>query len=151
MFFGKNSHSLDEKGRLSIPARYRKEITGPLFLCVDISGEYLEVHNQTSHLAKQQFLASFNPLDIEAQNLKIFLNSSIQEITLDAAGRINLPKDILEIVGIIKDVIVIGNGNSLVIWDAKAFNNKMELNDENIISFMKEQAKRLSDLANENK
>ena len=96
MFFGKSNHNIDDKGRLALPSKFRKMIKGKIFLNVDLTGEYLELVMKNTHDKRQDFLNSFDEFNIEAKQIKIFLNAQTHEVKIDSLGRINIPHQILK-------------------------------------------------------
>ncbi len=141
MFFGKTTHKLDTKGRLNLPSRFKSKIDTKIYLNISITMDYLEIVTEDSHNRRQEFLNTFNYLDPDANQLKIFMNAFTYEIELDKAGRVNIPQEVMETVGITTNVVVTGNGDKIAIWDEQKFieNSKLMAND------IKDIAKRLSE------
>lgn len=116
-FRGIHDHSLDAKNRLTVPARFRAELAGPIVLgkgfetCLQVFPE--KVYEGIADAA----LAGVNPLSPQARDLNRHLFGNSTPTELDSAGRIMLPKDFLEYAGITKDAKVVGAGQWLEIWD----------------------------------
>lgn len=144
MFYGKSENNLDEKGRLSIPAKFKNKMDGKIYITISPSFEYLELITEGAHQRVQNFLATFNDFDSDANEMKLFINANTFEVELDKAGRINLPKEAMEIVHIKKQVIVTGNGDKLSIWDKAAFETKYNDNKPSMAKSMKDIAARLA-------
>ena len=125
MFRGVNSLTLDSKGRLAIPTRYRDTLTrvcnGQLVLTVDRDHclllyplpEWEEIEHK---LVK---LPSFN---VQARRLQRLLIGHATECELDSSGRILLPPPLREFAGLQKAVVLIGQGNKFEVWDEGAWN-----------------------------
>ncbi len=137
MFFGKSDHNIDDKGRLALPSKFRKLIKGKIFLNLDITCEYLELVLHKTHNSRQEFLNSFNEFNIDAKQIKIFLNAQTYEVKLDSLGRINIPHQMLKETKINKKVEVVGNGDRIVIWDKTSYNKKYESQKSNMIKIAK--------------
>lgn len=129
MFRGINPLSLDGKGRLAMPAKYRQELlqaaNGQLVLTVDRDRCLLlyplpvweEVEGQLIRLS------STNP---RARALKRLLLGHAEECTLDASGRILLPAPLREFASLEKRVVLVGQGNKFEIWNESAWNDWRE-------------------------
>jgi len=127
MFRGVNTISLDGKGRLAIPTRYRDAIAracnGQLVVTVDRDHcLLLYPHPEWEEIERKVVkLPSFNK---QAQKLKRLLIGHATECELDGSGRILLPPPLREFAGLNKDVVLIGQGNKFEIWDEGAWNVK---------------------------
>ena len=118
MFLGDYQHTLDAKGRVSLPAKFRAEMTGKLVVAKGFE-ECLAVYSVDEYdkfvgtlMAKQDF-------DPKIRLLRRRLTAGAQEVELDSAGRISLPQGLREHAGLKKDVAITGNGNRIEIWDAQ--------------------------------
>src|SRR5271166_3061117 len=122
-FRGTFDHPPDAKNRLTVPARYRATlaegvvITMPVDLkpCVGIwRPEDYERYTQRA-------LAELPPLSPRLTELERFFYGSSQDAELDAAGRIMIPNSLRETAQLSKDVIVVGVGDRLELWDKAAW------------------------------
>jgi MraZ protein len=118
MFLGDYQHTLDAKGRVSLPAKFRAEMTGKLIIAKGFEG-CLAVYSVDEYdrfvgtlMAKQDF-------DPEVRKLRRKLTAGAQDVELDSAGRISLPPLLREYAGLKKDVAITGNGNRIEIWDSE--------------------------------
>jgi MraZ protein len=116
-FRGTFDYSLDAKNRLTVPARFRNELSEGVVLakglerCVAIwTPNAYETYTQTA-------LAGFHPLSKEAQKLQRFFAANSLDTELDAAGRVMVPPFLLEHAGLSKEVVVTGAGDALELWD----------------------------------
>ena len=120
-FHGIHDHTLDAKNRLTVPAKARPELAGGVTVvkgfetCLQVwpAADYTRV--------AQQALAGLNPLGPEARDLKRHLYGNASSVDLDAAGRVNLSRDQLEHAGLSKEVVVVGSGEYLEVWDRDAW------------------------------
>jgi MraZ protein len=118
MFLGDYQHTLDAKGRVSLPAKFRADMTGKLVIAKGFD-ECLAVYSVDEYdefvgtlMAKQDF-------DPEVRLLRRKLTAGAQEVELDSAGRISLPQQLRDYAGLKKDVAITGNGNRIEIWDSE--------------------------------
>jgi MraZ protein len=116
-FHGIHDHTLDAKNRLTVPARFRAELSGGVVLAKGFE-TCLQVYPAATHgEITQAALAGVNPLSPEARELKRHLYGNALHTELDSAGRIMIPPPFLQRAGITKDAVVIGAGECLEIWD----------------------------------
>ncbi len=116
-FQGNHDHSLDAKNRLTVPAKSRADLAGGVSLVKGFE-RCLQVWPQQDYdRVAQQALAGLNPLSPQARDLKRHLYGNAMPAELDSAGRIGIPAGFLAHAGITKDVVVVGAGEYLEIWD----------------------------------
>lgn len=131
MFFGEYSHALDEKGRIRIPSKLKVGL-----------GEYVAtkgVNNCIYIFSKTyfetEFLESINRISaysLTGQNAVRAILSSTFEIEEDNQGRFVLPGNLKEFAGITKNVVSVGVGKRIEIWDEetwKEYNSKTSFLD----------------------
>jgi len=125
MFYGEHAHSLDGKGRIILPARFRdvaKEnniekffVTRGLDKCVFMFSEY------EWRLIEQKFKSmSFMKEQQRAFN-RVFFSGAV-DVTPDKQGRFIIPQYLKDFAGITAKTIVIGVSNRIEIWDEKMWN-----------------------------
>jgi MraZ protein len=120
MFLGDHQHTLDAKGRVSLPAKFRAEMTGRLVVAKGLD-ECLYVYPTEEY---QRFVADLltgSDFDPRKRQLRRFFTSGAVETELDSAGRVSLPANLREYAGLTKEIAVTGNGNRIEIWDAEAW------------------------------
>jgi MraZ protein len=131
MFRGINAITIDAKGRLALPARYRDTIDQstktPLVVTIDTEEACLLMYPITQWQLieeKIQQLPSFNPM---ARRIQRLLIGHATELELDANGRVLLPSLLREYANLDKKVVMIGQGNKFELWDdAKWFAKRQQ-------------------------
>lgn len=128
---GSYRHKVDAKGRMSLPASFRKELPTDLTVTIDPYNECLRVYVPEAFNAwiDQAFVDKFGKYDStnhQHVSLRRKLKARAADVSIDAAGRIMLPADQRNAVGISKDVVVAGNDGYFEIWDAKRFDEADE-------------------------
>ena len=119
MFLGTFEHAIDSKGRLFLPAKFRGEsaityiVTRGLESCLYL---YDAKDFQTSVLGKLQTLPAKS--QEEARAFRRVLLAGAQEVTPDDAGRILIPRPLVEHAGLSKDVAILGVGERVELWSA---------------------------------
>ena len=117
MFRGINAISIDAKGRLAVPAKYRDILNGPLVVTIDIEETCLLLYPKTAWQLiedKLQSLPSFNNAARRAQRLLI---GHATDAEADNHGRLLLPPMLREYAKLDKRVVMIGQGNKFEVWD----------------------------------
>jgi MraZ protein len=116
-FRGHYEHSLDAKNRLSIPAKFRTAFSSGLVLAMDsdpcIAAWTPEAHEETV----AQALGGLNPLGSRRKQIQRFFQSNAFDMELDSAGRVTVPGQLIGHASIEKEVMVVGVGDHLEIWD----------------------------------
>jgi MraZ protein len=123
-FRGTYDHTLDAKNRLTVPARYRATLAEGVVMAmpVDLEPCVGVWRPQEYERYTERALAQLPPLSPRLAELERFFYGSSQDAELDAAGRIMLPSFLLEHAGLTKDVVVVGAGDRLELWDRDRWN-----------------------------
>ncbi len=123
MFKGLVEHQLDDKNRLRIPSKFRKELTGE-----DGKRKYSffrGMHNCICVMADEDLDEMLAPIADEAisssKEASALFFSSIHSAEEDAQGRVVFPPMLRKIAGIQKDIVTLGRGNRLEIWSAERY------------------------------
>lgn len=116
MFMGEYSHSIDEKGRLIIPSKFRFELGEKFVLTRGLDG-CLCVYPQSEWNILEEKLRSLPLTNKNARTITRFLVSGAAACELDKQGRILVPNALREYAGLEKDVVVTGNLERIEIWD----------------------------------
>jgi MraZ protein len=115
MFIGEYIHSLDEKGRLTIPNTFRQAL-GEKFYITRGFDKCLRLYTIEEWEKFSEFLSSFSPTDEASMNLKRFWFSGSVEGTWDKLGRVLIPLYLREYAELDRDVVIIGVGKYIEIW-----------------------------------
>ncbi len=128
MFRGINAITIDAKGRLAVPARYREVLSledeGAMVVTIDTEETCLLLYPKRTWQnieEKLQSLPSFNPAARRVQRLLI---GHASDVELDANGRLLLPPVLREYAKLEKHVVMIGQGNKFEVWDEAAWNTR---------------------------
>mgnify|MGYP001028450405 CR=1 FL=1 len=130
MFLGTYTPKLDDKGRLTLPAKFREALAGGLMITKG-QDHSLAVYprDEFTVLARRAAAASRN--DPEARAFVRGLAAGTDEQYADAQGRITLSADHRRYAGLAKECVVIGSVDFLEIWDAQARQTYVDANEEN--------------------
>lgn len=121
MFMSKYNHTIDPKGRLSIPSKYR-EILGDEFVVSKGMDGCLFVYADETWKEFEAKLAALPLVNKQARQLARFFLSGAQYVTVDKQGRILVPQDLREFAGLEKDVVLSGMGSRIEVWSLDKWN-----------------------------
>ncbi|MDR0413794.1 MAG: hypothetical protein LBH84_00065 [Prevotellaceae bacterium] len=135
MFIGSHTCKLDDKGRVPFPAAFRATAAssdGQVRLVVQReSSKYLMVMTKAEGDQEVNFYKETLDLyDDEQRQLFDHLLENMEATDLDSAGRIQLPKRFVEQAGIGKDVVFVGMGSKVKLWDKATYDKSTMSDDE---------------------
>jgi MraZ protein len=114
---GEYEHTIDDKNRLTLPARFRQSFSDGVVVTRGIDGG-LDVHTRQGW---EEFVASrlhgLDRFSRQAREMRRFLYSGAVDTELDKQGRVTLQAALLNKAGLGRDVVVVGVGENLEVWD----------------------------------
>jgi MraZ protein len=120
-FNGTFEHTLDAKNRLTVPSRFRAELSRGVFL-VQGPDPCISLYPATTYEAlTQASLAGLNPMSSQARQLRRMFHAYATSTELDSAGRVMLTPRHLSHATIERDVVVIGAGECLELWSRESW------------------------------
>ena len=130
MFMGEYHHTIDEKGRITIPSKIREQlghdfiITRGLDKCLFIypKVEWENVINKYREL----------PNTKDARNFMRFFLSGATTNEFDKQGRISIPSPLTDYAHLEKECVVIGVNDRIEIWSKEAFDNYLNESIDNV-------------------
>ena len=120
MFFGSFAHTLDEKGRLMIPRKMREELGFKVYIMKGFDGA-LSLYNEDRY---QKLVNDAEKLSFNQHKVRDYLRlqfASTYEMDVDKLGRVQIPTALLAKYGISREVIVLGIGDHIEVWDANKY------------------------------
>jgi MraZ protein len=120
MFYGEYEHSVDEKSRLILPARFRNSLATGVVLARGIERN-IDVYPSGSWHERMGRIADLDSLNREARDMKRYVFSGAAVSELDRQGRVLIPPHLAGYAGIEKDVVVIGVHDHCEIWDRETW------------------------------
>jgi transcriptional regulator MraZ len=123
MFRGRYQHTIDPKGRLSVPAKFRDVLAQYEGTLMVVPNDHaLEVHPLQEWERLENRINEQSQFDPEVRKLGRLYISRAKEVDLDSAGRILLPPDSRQQAGLAKDVTLVGPGRRYFeVWDRTRF------------------------------
>ncbi len=120
MFLGEHQHTLDAKGRVILPARFRERLAGGLVF-VPSQDRCIDVYPRAAFERRVEQLRSLPREDRRARAyLRTFLAGAHEE-TPDSQGRVTLPLRLREYAGLTKDLTINGADEKVEIWDRESW------------------------------
>lgn len=139
MFMGEYNHTVDTKGRLIIPSKFR-ELLGEEFIVTKGLDGCLFVFPQNEWLAFEEKLRALPLTQKGARQFTRFFVAGATPCELDKQGRILLPSTLREFAGLDKDVVLAGMLNRIEIW------SKAKWTENNAYDDMDDIAEQMTDL-----
>jgi MraZ protein len=121
VFRGQFEHTIDPKGRLSIPAKFREALAEGLGdkLVIVPNGDCLDVHPLKVWQDLETKVSELPRLDPDKRLFRhLYLSRGI-DVALDPQGRIQIVQKYREAVGLVKDVTIVGMTEYFEVWDAE--------------------------------
>jgi len=144
MFMGEYHHSIDDKGRIVLPGKFRYEnmdkiiVTRGLEQCL-----YLYTVEEWEKVVAKLNKLPFTKKDARTFMRSFFAGASVCEF--DKSGRINITSPLVSYAGLTKECVIIGVNDRIEIWDKNSYENYMSEN----ASKMEEIAENLFEVQNE--
>ena len=129
MFIGQYSHSLDNKGRVAVPAKFRSKLKKAVVTKGLDSCLFLYPEKEWQKMADQIAARPIDVADNRAFSRTILAGAT--EVEFDKQGRIILPEYLRKFAGIKKNVIIAGLYNRLEIWDEEKWNKYQKETEKN--------------------
>jgi MraZ protein len=130
MFLGEYEHSLDEKGRLAIPARFREELGEIVYVTRGfdrcLMGFTREKWEELSQQVSQLAVGAR-----DARDLRRLLFSNAAELQPDRQGRILIPQNLREYANLGEQVILAGLSTYFEIWSSERWQEVLDKIDDN--------------------
>lgn len=116
MFTGEYSHSVDEKGRLIIPSKFREELGSTFVIAKGLDG-CLSVYPNDEWKKFEEKLSALPYTDVDARRFSRYMLAGAVTVELDKQGRILIPSNLRSFASLDKDVVLIGVGMRAEIWN----------------------------------
>ncbi len=128
MFMGEYNHTIDTKGRLIIPSKFR-EALGDTFVVTKGLDGCLFVYDNEEWSAFEEKLKALPITNKEARQFVRFFLAGAAEVEVDKQGRILVPNILREFAQISKDVVLIGVASRIEIWSKERFDGMAAYED----------------------
>lgn len=129
MFRGINSISIDGKGRLAVPTRYRDALgqdRASLVVTIDTEETCLLLYPASQWQVIEDNLQRLPSFNAAARRIQRLLIGHATDVELDLNGRILLPPLLRDYAHLSKRVVMIGQGNKFEVWDETLWQSRRE-------------------------
>ncbi len=127
-FIGEYNHSVDAKGRVIVPSRFR-ELLGDEFIVTKGLDHCLYAYDNAGWAEFEKKLSELPSTSRETRKLSRFYLAGATSCEVDKQGRILLPAVLRSFARIEKDAVLVGNGNHVEIWDKDSWNQYNDYDD----------------------
>ena len=131
MFRGINTATLDAKGRVALPTRFRETLViaaeGKIVVTIDVREQCLLLYPLPEWDVVQRKLEGLSNIAANARRLQRLLIGHATDIELDGQGRMLLPALLRDFAGLEKKLVLVGQGNKIEIWNAAAWQERMSV------------------------
>ena len=126
MFLGQYRHSLDDKGRMIVPARFQgppewNNLSDPGF------DQNLRVLPEAAFVSIYERVTEMSSTNPTARQLRRLIFSTAQQVDIDSNGRILIPKYLRDVASLSSEAIVVGVGEAVEIWSPEAWDNQNQI------------------------
>jgi MraZ protein len=140
MFRGRFEHTIDPKGRTSLPARYRDVLTSigeRRIMLTSGLDPCLVAYTMPEWLVFEERISKLSTFDPAVQRLRRIYVSGAVECEVDDSGRILVPPTLREHANLSKDVVWAGSGKFAELWDKKSWRDAFETTNEEKLQMQK--------------
>lgn len=131
MLIGEYTHKIDEKGRISLPAKFRKEVGKKIIITRGLDNcLFIFTMSEWAKLSSELSSSSWLKSDTRAFNRRIFGGAT--EVEIDKVGRMLIP-DFLKNEGELKDeneAVLVGVDNRIELWNVKTWSEYKNITDK---------------------
>ena len=137
MFMGEYNHSIDQKGRIIVPAKFREELGEEFVMTLGLDGCLFVYPNSEWETFVEQLKKL--PGNREVRQLQRYFLAGATNCELDKQGRILIPSNLRDFAALEKDVVLIGVGGRVEIWDKTRYEGAATYDDmDEVTSHMTE-------------
>ncbi|APX73057.1 division/cell wall cluster transcriptional repressor MraZ [Companilactobacillus allii] len=130
MFMGEYHHTIDSKGRIIIPAKFRKEI-GNVFVITRGMDGCLFGYSMDQWEKLESQLDKLPLTKKDARSFTRFFYSAAAEVEFDKQGRVNLSTSLTEFAKLKKNCVVVGVSDRIEIWDENKWSEFSQQAEDN--------------------
>jgi MraZ protein len=131
VFRGFNTVSIDSKGRMAIPSRFRERLAGiaggSLVLTLNPLDHCLWMYPYSDWELIENKLAELSDFDKQSRRTKQMMRGYASDCQLDSQGRILIPQELRDYARLQKSAVILGQGNKFEIWNQKSWEEQRDL------------------------
>ena len=131
MFMGVYSHTIDAKGRIIVPAKFRESLGDNIVVTKGLDN-CLFVYTSEDWRKFEEKLRTLPLTNKDARKFTRFFLAGAAEMEIDKQGRILIPSVLREFAALEKDVVLVGVGSRIEIWDKARWNESISIYDDDM-------------------
>ncbi len=133
MFMGEYNHTIDAKGRLIVPSKFRESLGDEFVVTKGMDG-CLFVYDNNEWAKFEEKLRSLPMIDKEARQFTRYFLAGAASVEVDKQGRILIPAVLRDFAEITKDAVLVGVGSRIEIWSKERWDGTVSYEDMEEIS-----------------
>ena len=126
MLLGAHEHTIDDKNRLTLPAKFRQAFADGVVITRGLDGCLFAYRRPDWDRLVESQLATLDPLSQEGRRIHRFFFSGAAEADIDKQGRVMVPRELIEHAGLGREIVVAGVNDRLEIWDRSLWAERLE-------------------------
>jgi len=131
MLIGQYEHTIDNKKRLALPAKFRGELGDKVIITRGIEN-CLVVYTEKEWQIMSEKLSNLPISQVEARSFSRIILAGAMEVSLDKLGRILIPDYLKDYAGLKKNVVICGLSTRLEVWDETKWNTYKEKAEKDV-------------------
>ena len=133
MFMGEYNHTIDAKGRLIIPSKFRESLGDEFVVTKGMDG-CLFVYDNEEWKKFEEKLLSLPMMDKQVRQFTRYFLAGAASVEVDKQGRILIPSVLREFADITKDAVLVGVGSRIEIWSKEKWSENCNYDDMDSIA-----------------
>ena len=125
-FLGNMAHTMDQKGRVTIPAVYREALGPSFYVGMNTAFSAIALYTREKWESMRAWLDAFPASDARATNYARLIKANIFSGETDSQGRVLIPTTLRTLAGINKAIRFVGMGQYLEVWDEERYASEQE-------------------------
>jgi MraZ protein len=126
MLLGEYEHTIDDKNRLTLPAKFREDFAGGVVVTRGLEGCLSAYPREQWERLVGSWLDPLNPFSKEARQMHRYYYAGASEDKPDKQGRVTIPAALLQHAGLGREVVVAGVGDRAEIWDRDTWRKQLK-------------------------
>lgn len=127
---GEFKNTLDDKGRVSLPARLRSELPGTVLVLTQGVDRCLWLFPPEQwKILSRKLMEATSPFQARSRLVQRRIIAPAQEVEIDKAGRIPIPQSLREFAALSRDCVILGIDKYIELWDADQYRGYWEENE----------------------
>jgi len=134
IFLGEYQVSFTEGFRVAMPKKLREQVLGQEIILARGFEKCVFVYDKNDWLHEAQKQMEFSITDLKNRELKRYMFAHAFDTKLDSQGRLTVPQNLISYAELDKDLVFIGAGDHMEIWNAQVWENYYQKISASIVS-----------------